>query len=100
VAGDDSLVFGILDVFLALDGDEVVGSAMRTVSTAIVFLGEFVWDWDGSKMSSSTYLSANDFAAFSIFIVKGGYNDKSALPEGVDCNPLIKIDNIRVVPNK
>lgn len=68
--------------------------------TVTMPLSEFVWDWDGSKMSSSTYLSANDFAAFSIFIVKGGYNDKSALPEGVDCNPLIKIDNIRVVPNK
>jgi hypothetical protein len=42
----------------------------------------------------------NDFSAFNIFIVKGAYNDASVLPMGVDCNPIIKIDNIRVVPNK
>ena len=27
-------------------GDKVMGSAMGAVSTAIVFLGEFVWDWE------------------------------------------------------
>jgi hypothetical protein len=67
--------------------------------TVTIPIKDFTWDWDGSSMSS-TYLSANDFGAFCIFIVKGGYNDKSVFPEGVDCNPLIKIDNIRVVPNK
>ena len=67
--------------------------------TVTVPIKDFTWDWDGSSMSS-TYLSANDFGAFCIFIVKGGYNDKSVFPMGIDCNPLIKIDNIRVVPNK
>ena len=67
--------------------------------TVTLPLADFVYDWDGNKITS-TLLSPADFGAFNIFIVRGGYNDKSVLPEGVDCNPFIKIDNIRVVPNK
>lgn len=67
--------------------------------TVTIPLTDFIYDWDGNKITS-TLLSPSDFGAFNIFIVKGGYNDKSVFPEGVDCNPFIKIDNIRVVPNK
>ena len=67
--------------------------------TVTIPLSDFIYDWDGNKIST-TLISADDFGAFNIFIVRGGYNDKSVLPEGVDCNPYIKIDNIRVVPNK
>ena len=67
--------------------------------TVTIPLTDFVYDWDGNKITS-TLLSPADFGAFNMFIVRGGYNDKSALPEGVDCTPFIKIDNIRVVPNK
>ena len=67
--------------------------------TVTIPLTDFIYDWDGNKMTS-TLLSPSDFGAFNIFIVRGGYNDKSVLPEGVPCTPFIKIDNIRVVPNK
>lgn len=67
--------------------------------TVTIPLADFIWDYDGNKISS-TLTSVSDFGAFNIFIVKGGYEDKTALPDGVDCNPIIKIDNIRVVPNK
>ena len=68
--------------------------------TVTIPITDFIYDWDGKKMDSSTLLSPADFGAFNIFIVRGGYDDKSVLPEGVACTPFIKIDNIRVVPNK
>ena len=61
-------------------------------------LADFVYDYDGNKGLS--YSGVNDFSAFNIFVIKGSYNDANVLPTGVDCNPIIKIDNIRVVPNK
>ena len=67
--------------------------------TVTIPLTDFNMDWDGNKLSNG-YTSAADFGSFNIFVVKGGYNDKTVLPDGVDCNPFIKIDNIRVVPNK
>ena len=66
--------------------------------TVTIPLSDFVYDYDGNKGLS--YSGVNDFSAFNIFVVKGAYNDASVLPTGVDCNPIIKIDNIRVVPNK
>ena len=68
-------------------------------TTVTIPLSDFVYDWDGNKISS-TLLSPADFGAFNIFVVRGDYNGKTALPEGVSCVPVIKIDNIRVVPNK
>jgi len=67
--------------------------------TVTLPLSDFIYDYDGNKITS-TLSSVFDFGSFNIFVIKGGYNDKSVLPEGVDCNPIIKIDNIRVVPNK
>ncbi len=66
--------------------------------TVTIPLTDFVYDYDGNK--GLTYKGVNDFDAFNIFIVKGAYNDASVLPTGVKCHPIIKIDNIRVVPNK
>lgn len=66
--------------------------------TVTIPLADFVYDYDGNKGLS--YSGVNDFSAFNIFVVKGAYNKASVLPTGVDCNPIIKIDNIRVVPNK
>lgn len=52
-------------------------------------LSDFVYGADGS--AASTHLSsASDFANLQIFLWNGGV-------EGVDCTPIIKIDNIRVV---
>ena len=66
--------------------------------TVTIPLSDFVYDYDGNKGLS--YSGVNDFSAFNIFVIKGSYNDANVLPTGVDCDPIIKIDNIRVVPNK
>jgi hypothetical protein len=68
-------------------------------TTVTIPLTDFIYDFDGNKLSSG-FLSTADFGSFNMFVVKGAYNDKSVLPTGVACNPVIKIDNIRVVPNK
>lgn len=67
--------------------------------TVTIPLSSFNMDWDGSKLKS-TFTSVEDFASLTIFVTNGSYNDKTTLPSGTDCNPIIKIDNIRVVPNK
>ena len=66
--------------------------------TVTIPLTNFIYDYDGNKITS-TLQSVADFGSFNIFVIKGSYNDKSVLPDGVECNPIIKIDNIRVVPN-
>ena len=81
------------------DEDDLLFDTGGKWMTVTMPLSEFVYDYDGNKITS-TLLSPADFGAFNIFMVRGGYNDKSALPEGVDCVPVVKIDNIRVVPNK
>lgn len=68
--------------------------------TVTIPLNDFNMDWDGNKLSNLTFASVQDFASLTIFIVNGSYNDKSVLPKGTACHPIIKIDNIRVVPNK
>lgn len=54
--------------------------------------GVFNKAYDGS--AASIALTSSDFTSLTIFCVNGGGYD------GVDCKPIIKIDNIRVVPNK
>lgn len=67
--------------------------------TVTIPFADFNRDWDGNALKS-TFASVNDFASLTIFVVKGGYNDKSVIPDGKDGHPIIKIDNIRVVPYK
>ena len=78
--------------------DKLYHTSGKWVTVTIPF-SEFIYDYDGNKLSNG-YSSSTDFANLGIFVIKGGYNDKTVLPDGVDCNPIIKIDNIRVVPNK
>ena len=68
-------------------------------TTVTIPLTDFIYDFDGSKLSNG-FVSAADFGSFNMFVIKGTYNDKTVLPMGVACNPVLKIDNIRVVPNK
>jgi hypothetical protein len=68
-------------------------------TTVTIPFSDFTMDYDGNKIDAF-FTSTADFGSFNIFIIRGGYDDKSALPVGVACNPIIKIDNIRVVPNK
>lgn len=61
------------------------------VTVALPISSSFVYNFDGSSVS--TTLSESDFASLVIFVCGGGV-------QGTDCTPIIKIDNIRVVPNK
>lgn len=81
------------------DSDDKLYHTDGQWTTVTLPLSDFIYDFDGNKLASG-FVSTADFGSFNIFVIKGSYNDKTALPEGVDCNPIIKIDNIRVVPNK
>ena len=61
------------------------------VTVTIPIASSFVYSFDGSGLTFN--LKESDFASLTIFIVGGGVN-------GTECQPIIKIDNIRVVPNK
>lgn len=67
--------------------------------TVTIPLSDFNLEYDGN-LATKSFSSINDFSSLNIFLIKGAYNDKSVLPDGVECTPIIKIDNIRVVPNK
>lgn len=54
-------------------------------------ISEFVYGKDGAVATGS--LTETDFSSLVIFVSGGGIN-------GVECTPIFKIDNIRVVPNR
>ena len=60
--------------------------------TVTIPLSSFNVDRTGA-VTSNTFKSAQDFGSLTIFVLGGGVN-------GTECTPIIKIDNIRVVPNK
>ena len=64
------------------------GDKWITVSMPIA--SQFIYYWDGSAASGS--LNAESFANLELFVSAGGV-------AGTDCTPIMKIDNIRVVPN-
>lgn len=66
--------------------------------TVTIPFTDFNMDWDGNK-ASGHFSSVEDFASLTLFVVTGSYDDKTVITEGTDCHPIIKIDNIRVVPN-
>ncbi len=70
----------------------------KWVTVTIPFT-DFNKDWDGNA-ATGNFSSVEDFASLTLFVVTGGYNDKTVIPTGTDCTPVIKIDNIRVVPNE
>jgi hypothetical protein len=59
--------------------------------TVTVPISEFKYGFSGGAASGT--LNASDFTSLTIFVVSGGIT-------GTECNPVIKIDNIRAVPNK
>ena len=59
--------------------------------TVTVPLTSFIYDKDGGVTSNTPKLS--DFASLTFFVMGGGI-------AGTECSPIIKIDNIRAVPNK
>lgn len=58
--------------------------------TVTIPFSTFIYGFDGTESPLS--LSEKEFTSLTIFVVGG--------PEGVECNPIIKLDNIRAVPNK
>ena len=67
--------------------------------TVTIPLSDFNKDWDGNA-AKKAFSSIEDFASLTIFVTTGSYDSKTVIPTGKDCHPIIKIDNIRVVPNK
>ena len=59
--------------------------------TVTLPISEFKYGFSGG--AASGMLNADDFTSLVIFVVSGGIT-------GTECNPVIKIDNIRAVPNK
>ena len=59
--------------------------------TVTVPYANFKYGMDGSAATGT--LTAEDFTSLTIFVVSGGN-------KGTECNPVIKIDNIRAVPVK
>lgn len=65
-------------------------TADRWVTVTVPF-SAFAYDFEGNASSGS--LSVDNFASFTLFVCGGGIN-------GTECQPVIKIDNIRAVPVK
>lgn len=59
--------------------------------TVTIPISEFKYAMSGGAATGS--LNASDFTSLTIFVVGGGI-------KGTECQPVIKIDNIRAVPNK
>ena len=72
------------------DTDDLLYHTDGQWQTVTLPLSDFIYDYDGNKITS-TLSSVFDFGSFNIFVIKGGYNDKTVLPDGVDCNPIIKV---------
>ncbi|MBR5067796.1 MAG: hypothetical protein IKX25_00180 [Bacteroidales bacterium] len=62
----------------------------KWITVSLPIASQFIYYWDGSPASGS--LNAESFANLEIFVSAGGV-------AGTDCTPIMKIDNIRVVPN-
>lgn len=63
----------------------------KWVTVSLPIKSAFTYNFDGTSVNPS--FTPEDFASLTIFVVSGGVN-------GTECHPVIKIDNIRVVPNK
>lgn len=66
-------------------------TAGKWITVSIPIASSFVYAFDGSGLTFN--LKERDFASLTMFVVGGGVN-------GTECQPIIKIDNIRVIPNK
>lgn len=61
------------------------------ITVSLPIASTFTYAYEGGTATGT--LSESDFASLVIFVVGGGV-------KGTECTPLIKIDNIRAVPNK
>jgi len=65
-------------------------TANEWVTVTLPIKSSFTYGFSGASATGS--LSETDFASLVIFVVEGGV-------KGTECNPIIRIDNIRAVPN-
>ncbi|MBO4664527.1 MAG: hypothetical protein J5663_08970 [Bacteroidaceae bacterium] len=63
----------------------------KWITVSIPIASSFTFNFDGSGLDYN--LKTEDFASFTMFVIGGGV-------KGTACNPIIRIDNIRVIPNK
>lgn len=63
----------------------------KWVTVTLPVKSQFIYGVDGGVATGN--LTASDFTSLVIFVTGGGVS-------GTECTPVIKIDNIRVVPNK
>ena len=81
--------------FPAVTSDEMkdieIEISVLTPLKRISDISEFKYGFSGAAATGT--LTADDFTSLTIFVVSGGIT-------GTECNPVIKIDNIRAVPNK
>ena len=63
----------------------------KWITVSLPIPTSFVYSFDGSSLPFS--LKRNQFASLTMFVVGGGVN-------GEECTPVIRVDNIRVVPSK
>lgn len=63
----------------------------KWITVTLPLSSSLIYGWDGS-LSTGT-ISPESFASLWMFVANGGI-------EGTDCTPIIKVDNIRIVPNK
>jgi hypothetical protein len=59
--------------------------------TVTLPIKDFIYDYDGTG-ATRMLTDVSDFANLQMFVWAGGV-------AGVECSPLLYIDNIRVVPN-
>lgn len=69
---------------------EAYHTSGQWVTVTLPIATEFIYAFEGGSSTGS--LKVTDFAGLTIFVVGGGI-------EGKECTPIIKIDNIRAVPN-
>ena len=63
----------------------------KWITVTLPLSSSLIYGWDGS-LSTGT-ITPESFASLWMFVANGGI-------EGTDCTPIIKVDNIRIVPNK
>ena len=63
----------------------------KWITVTLPLSSSLIYGWDGSL--SSGQITPDTFASLWMFVASGGI-------EGTECTPIIKVDNIRIVPNK
>lgn len=86
-------------LYMPWDTDDGYYTTDDKWETVTIPMTDFNKEYDGNKADGS-FSSTDDFASLTMFIVRGSYDDASVISEGTECTPIIRVDNIRLVPNE